>query len=226
MTALDHRLPAQASTFTQLQQFVWRALLTMRRKPEQLLDVTLQPTIFTAMFGLIFGGAMTGGNGDVGAYMPLLIPGIMAQTVITATLATGVQLREDLDKGVSDRLRSLPISRLAPLAGLMCADLVRFFIASTLSLITGYVMGYRPEGGWGIPLALLYIDVCRVVHHLDFCVGGVECLQRARGPGRVHDDPDPLDLSVQRLCRPRHHARLVGGCRERQPVLAHRDRHP
>ena len=68
----------------------WRALKTMRRNPEQFFDVTLQPLLFTAMFAYVFGGAI---SGDVAKYLPLMIPGIVAQTVLTTCMATGVQLR-------------------------------------------------------------------------------------------------------------------------------------
>ena len=108
----------------------WRALKKMRRNPEQFFDVTLQPLLFTAMFAYIFGGAI---SGSVHSYLPLLIPGIVAQTVLTTCMSTGVQLREDMEKGVFDRFKALPMARIAPLAGPMVADLVRYLIASSLN---------------------------------------------------------------------------------------------
>jgi ABC-2 type transport system permease protein len=68
-------------------------------------------------------------------------------TTITACVASGVQLREDMDKGVFDRFRSLPIARIAPLAGPMLADLARYALATSVALTVGVVMGYRPDGG-------------------------------------------------------------------------------
>ena len=62
-------------------------------------------------------------------------------------MATGIQLREDMDKGVFDRFKSLPISRIAPLAGPAIADLVRYAVAATLTILVGIAMGYRPGGG-------------------------------------------------------------------------------
>jgi ABC-2 type transport system permease protein len=125
----------------------------MRRNPEQFFDVTIQPLLFTAMFAYIFGGAISGG---VSAYLPILIPGMIAQTTLTACMATGVQLREDMDKGVFDRFKSLPIARIAPLAGPMIADLVRYAIATSLTFATGIAMGYRPGGGVpGVAAALV-----------------------------------------------------------------------
>lgn len=136
----------------------YRGLLKIRRTPEQLFDVTLQPIIFTLMFTYIFGGAI---SGDVQSYLPLIIPGILVQTVITTSVVTGVQLREDMDKGVFDRFKSLPIARIAPLAGALLADTIRYTIATGLTFTMGYIMGYRPEGGLGyVVLAGLLVIIC------------------------------------------------------------------
>ena len=136
--------PSPADTLEQTMAMAWRALKKMRRKPEQFFDVVIQPLLFTAMFAFIFGGAISGSVSD---YLPVLIPGILAQTALTVCMATGVQMREDMDKGVFDRFKSLPIARLAPLAGPMVADLVRYALASVLTLLTGLAIGYRPAGG-------------------------------------------------------------------------------
>jgi ABC-2 type transport system permease protein len=124
--------------------FAWRALLKMRRNPEQLADVTFMPLVLTLLFGFMFGGAVAGG---IVSYLPTLIPGIIAYSAVTACVAGGAQLREDMDKGVFDRFRSLPIARIAPLAGPMMADLTRYALAASLSLTMGIIMGYRPGGG-------------------------------------------------------------------------------
>ena len=137
-----HATPAE--TVSQTLSMAWRALKKMRRNPEQFFDVTIQPLLFTAMFAYIFGGAV---SGSVQHYLPLMIPGIVAQTVLTTCMATGVQMREDMEKGVFDRFKSLPIARIAPLAGPMVADLVRYLIAGGLTFATGIAMGYRPHGG-------------------------------------------------------------------------------
>ncbi len=131
-------------TAGQTLSMAWRALKKMRRKPEQFFDVTIQPLLFTAMFAYIFGGAI---SGNVKSYLPLLIPGIVAQTVLTTCMSTGVQLREDMEKGVFDRFKVLPIARIAPLAGPMVADLVRYLTAAGLTFVMGLIIGYRPGGG-------------------------------------------------------------------------------
>jgi len=136
--------PSARETLIQTMAMAWRALIKMRRNPEQFFDVIVQPLLFTALFAFIFGGAI---SGSVSGYLPVLIPGILAQTCLTACMATGVQLREDMDKGVFDRFKSLPMARLAPLAGPMVADLLRYAIAGVLTLATGLAIGYRPGGG-------------------------------------------------------------------------------
>jgi ABC-2 type transport system permease protein len=107
------------------------------------------------MFAGIFGGAVAG---SVSGYNPVIIPGLVGQTVLTACVATGVQLREDMDKGVFDRFKVLPIARIAPLAGPMVADMLRYAIASTLTFATGIVLlGYRPGGGVvGVVAAIVF----------------------------------------------------------------------
>ena len=144
-----HRPPCRTTSAwptrsRQTMTMAWRATLKMRRNFEQFFDVTIQPLLFTAMFADIFGGAVAG---SVNAYLPILIPGLIAQTVLTACVATGVQIREDMDKGVFDRFKVLPIARIAPLAGPMVADMIRYAHRRVLTFATGIVIGYRPGGG-------------------------------------------------------------------------------
>ncbi|WP_433514208.1 ABC transporter permease [Nonomuraea sp. CA-143628] len=154
--AAARRRVSTGETIVQTLTMAWRALKKMRRNPEQFFDVALQPILFTAMFATIFGGAIAG---DVESYLPLMIPGILAQTVLTTCMATGTQLREDMEKGVFDRFKSLPIARIAPLAGPMVADLLRYTIAATLTFGMGLVMGYRPGGGAGGVLAAILLAI-------------------------------------------------------------------
>ena len=200
----------------------WRATLKMRRNLEQFFDVTIQPVLFTAMFAGIFGGAI---SGSVEAYLPLLIPGLIAQTVLTACVATGTQIREDMDKGVFDRFKVLPISRIAPLAGPMVADMIRYLIAASLTFATGIVMGYRPGGGvLGVALAILLGDHRRLVAGLDLHLVRHRRQERPGRAGLLADGDVPADVPVQRVRPGRHPAGLAGGLHQDQPGLAHRDR--
>ena len=92
-----------------------RSLIKTWRDPEALIDVTLQPIIFLLMFIYIFGGAIAGGSQH--DYLQFLLPGILAQTIAIGGIAIGVNLNTDIEKGVFDRFRSLPIARSAPLVG-------------------------------------------------------------------------------------------------------------
>ncbi|MFF0489657.1 ABC transporter permease [Nocardia sp. NPDC004068] len=138
----------------------YRGILKIKHNPEQLFDVTIQPILFTALFAYIFGGAL-GGGGGVKGYLPLLIPGILVQTVVLTSVVTGTQLREDMDKGVFDRFKSLPIARISALAGALIADMVRYGLATVLTITVGIILGYRPAGGVaGVVVAALLVIVC------------------------------------------------------------------
>ena len=148
-----------------------RGIIKIRRTPEQLVDVTLQPILFTLMFTYIFGGAI---SGNVTNYLPVIIPGILVQTVITTSVVTGVQLREDMDKGVFDRFRSLPIARIAPLSGALLADTIRYGIATVLTFTMGFLMGFRPAGGLGaVVVAGLLVIACSWAISWIFAFAGV-----------------------------------------------------
>ncbi|RMI30891.1 ABC transporter permease [Nocardia stercoris] len=136
----------------------YRGLLKIKHNPEQLFDVTIQPILFTGLFTYIFGGAIAG---SVHSYLPILIPGILVQTVVLTSVVTGTQLREDMDKGVFDRYKSLPIARIAALAGALIADMARYGIATTLTIGMGLILGYRPGGGVaGVLTAGLIVVFC------------------------------------------------------------------
>ena len=196
-----------------------RGLIKMRRTPEQLIDVTVQPIVFTVMFTYIFGGAIAG---DVQSYLPFLIPGILVQTVITTSVVTGVQLREDMDKGVFDRFRSLPIARIAPLSGALLADTVRYAIATTITFAIGYLMGYRPAGGpWaGARCAGLLVIVCSWAISWIFAFFGVHRPHGVQRAGHLVPDPVPADVPLERLRAGRDAAPGAGVVRQHQPGLA------
>ncbi len=123
----------------------WRSLITMVRNPGEFYDILLQPIMFTIMFGEIFGGAIAG---NVKAYLPTIVPGLIIMNALTTSQSVGVDLREDMDKGVFDRFRTMPMSRIAPVLGPMVADVLRYLICTSLTIATGAVMGYRPVNGW------------------------------------------------------------------------------
>ena len=92
-----------------------RSLIKTWRTPEALIDVTLQPVIFLVLFTYVFGGAIAGGSQH--DYLQFLLPGLLGQTIAMASVSLGQNLNADIEKGVFDRFRSLPIARSAPLVG-------------------------------------------------------------------------------------------------------------
>jgi oleandomycin transport system permease protein len=117
-----------------------RSLIKTLRTPEQLIDVTLQPVLFVVIFVYLLGGAISGSQS---AYLRFLLPAIMVQSVVFASLATGASLNTDVKKGVFDRFRSLPIARSAPLVGSVLGDLVRYVVSIVVLTGFGYLLGYR-----------------------------------------------------------------------------------
>ncbi|GGN79713.1 ABC transporter permease [Nocardia rhizosphaerihabitans] len=120
----------------------WRGLLTFRHSPQLLYDAILLPIVGPVLFGSIFGTAIAG---SMEAYLPIMIPGVLVQIVLTSSVATGVQLSEDIHSGVFDRFVAMPIARSAPVAGALLAGMVRYLIAAITVVIVGFCMGYRPE---------------------------------------------------------------------------------
>ncbi|HSJ35921.1 MAG TPA: ABC transporter permease [Acidimicrobiia bacterium] len=138
--------PARPSPAATSGTFFWRAMLKIKHVPEQLFDVTMFPVMFLLMFTYLFGGALAG---SPQAYLQEVLPGILAMTVLMITMYTGLSLNRDVDKGVFDRFKSLPIWRPSTLVGPLLADAVRYTIASTVILVLGVVLGFRPRAGFG-----------------------------------------------------------------------------
>lgn len=120
-----------------------RSLIKLTRTPEQLIDVTLQPAIFLFLFTYIFGGALGGGSRH--SYVQFLVPGLLGQSIAMAGVALGQNLNADIEKGIFDRFRSLPIGRSAPLVGAVLADVVRYLTVCLMFAIFGTLVGFRVE---------------------------------------------------------------------------------
>jgi ABC transporter DrrB family efflux protein len=134
-----------------------RNLVQIPRIPELLVFATIQPVMFVLLFRYVFGGAI-----DVGgeSYVNFLMAGIFVQTVAFGSVSTGIGLAEDLQRGLVDRFRSLPMARSAVLTGRTIADLVRNLFVVLVMLVVGLLIGFRPEAGlagWAGAIGLLLL---------------------------------------------------------------------
>lgn len=122
----------------------WRGMKAFQHFPVQLIDIVLMPMIFLLMFTYVFGGAFAG---NTHSYLQYFLPGILVQSVLLMTVYTGTSLNTDITKGVFDRFRSLPFWQPATLAGSLLGDIIRYVISLTATMLVGYLMGYRGDGG-------------------------------------------------------------------------------
>jgi ABC-2 type transport system permease protein len=123
---------------------VRRNLIHIKRMPELLLDVTVQPIMFVCLFAFVFGGSIAVSGSD---YREFLVPGIMAQTMAFSSFIVAIGLNADLDKGLVDRFKSLPISRASILVGRSVSSLLHSSIGITVMALTGLAIGWRIHNG-------------------------------------------------------------------------------
>ena len=133
-----------------------RNLLKTLHNPDNMSDVVIQPIIFTLLFGYLFGGVVAG---SVNAYLPMLVSGIMVQSILNAASGSGQQLREDINSGIFDRFKSMPISPIAPLAGQLVGDILRLLVSGVVAILTTMLMGWRPTVGTGAVIIALLLAV-------------------------------------------------------------------
>ncbi len=134
-----------------------RILLRVFRSPEELAASTSTPIIFVLLFRYVFGGAINVGHTGYANY---LMAGIFVQTVALTSLAAGTGMAQDLQSGLIDRFRSLPIARSAVIIGRVVANLVRSIFTLAIVAAVGVVVGFRPAGdplAWAAALGLLML---------------------------------------------------------------------
>jgi ABC-2 type transport system permease protein/oleandomycin transport system permease protein len=159
-----------------------RSLMHIPRVPELLVFATIQPVMFVLLFRYVFGGAI-----DVqgGSYVNFLMAGIFVQTVAFGSVATGIGLAEDMQRGLIDRFRSLPMSRSAVLIGRIVSDLVRNAFVVLVMLAVGLLVGFRPDANvfeWlltGVLLLLVSFSFSWVGAALALRIRSVEAMQSA-----------------------------------------------
>ena len=118
------------------------------RNIDQLLGAFFQPIMFLALFASVFGGAIEQSLPEGVTYINFLMAGIIVQTVAFGSTTTAIAITNDLQKGVMDRFRSLPMSNLAVLNGHVISDIFRNSISTTVMILTGLVIGFRPQASF------------------------------------------------------------------------------
>jgi hypothetical protein len=135
-----------------------RNLVRLPRSPDLLLAVTVQPVMFVLLFVYVFGGAINTPGYD--NYKDFLIPGIIVQNIAFGGFLTALGLAEDMNKGLIDRFRSLPMARPAVLAGRTTADIVTNLLSIVVLVTTGLIIGFSFDAGVGEILLGVLLLLC------------------------------------------------------------------
>ena len=139
-----------------------RNLIALFRIPISLVFAVIQPVMFVLLFRYVFGGAIKIHNE---LYVNFLIPGILVQTTIFGAVGTAIGLAEDLQRGLIERFRALPMARMAVLAGRTVSDLARNVLVLVVITLVGFGVGFRPHGGF-----FGYIEGSLLMLLFAFCV--------------------------------------------------------
>ena len=162
-----------AKVFDEVRVIVWRNLSHIPRVPERLADVTVMPVLFVLLFGYVFGSAIALPGVDLGpeasaAYREFLIAGIFVQSMVFMSISTAVGVSNDMQAGVIDRFRALPINRASVLGGRVIATLVEGSLGIAVMALCGLAVGWGAHNGFwpavgafllltGIALAMICI---------------------------------------------------------------------
>jgi ABC-2 type transport system permease protein/oleandomycin transport system permease protein len=134
-----------------------RDLMIWFRNPAFLFFTIIQPVMFVLLFRYVFGGAIP--VKVPGGYVNFLMPGIIAQTAAFASFGTAIALARQLQKGVIDRFRAMPMARSAVLLGRLTADTLRLTVTVLLILAVGYAVGFRFHNGFAPALLMVVLGV-------------------------------------------------------------------
>jgi ABC-2 type transport system permease protein/oleandomycin transport system permease protein len=141
-----------------------RNLLALIRIPTALVFMIIQPVMFVLLFRYVFGDAL-GSSVPGGLYVNYLVPGILVQTTIFGAVGTAIGLAEDLQRGLIERFKALPMARMAVLGGRTLADTARNVIVLVIITGVGFLVGFRPHGGF-----FDYIAACLVMLLFAYCL--------------------------------------------------------
>ncbi len=164
-----------ALTITQRNLIVWR------RVPAFVVFTLVQPVMFTLLFRFVFGGAIP--VSSPGGYVDYLMPGIIGQTAAFASFGTAIALAREVQKGVLDRFRSMPMARSAVLNGRLIADTARMLLTILVIVAVGYLVGFRFLNGVGPAIAMVVyavffgLTVCCVSAYIGLAIKDEESVQ-------------------------------------------------
>ncbi|MCU0310753.1 MAG: ABC transporter permease [Acidimicrobiales bacterium] len=164
-----------------------RHLKVVPRNPELLIFATIQPVMFVLLFNYVFGGAI-GAIPGYDDYTQYLLPGVFAQTVLFGSAFTGVGVAEDLQRGIIDRLRSLPMFHPAVLIGRTISDLLRNVLTFVVMLVVGFLIGFRFGGtiGAAIGATLLLLGFSYAFSWIQAYIGlSVKSVEAANSAGFI-----------------------------------------
>ncbi|MCG5468052.1 ABC transporter permease [Micromonospora sp. LAH09] len=143
--------PGRPALLADSSTLIWRGLARWRRDPGPLVASLGFNILIVLMFAYLFGGALQVPGG--GSYREFLMPGMFVMTMVFGISLTTIAVAEDLERGMTDRLRSMPVSPLAPLVARAVADLLFAVVTLAVLLVTGLAIGWRAHGGGGATLA-------------------------------------------------------------------------
>ena len=160
----------------------WRNVIKIKRVPDVLVFVLISPIMFVLLFAFVFGNSI---NIPGGSYREFLIAGIFAQTVVFGATFTGAGLAEDIQKGIINRFRALPMSRSALLVGRTVSDVVYNALSLLIMALTGLVVGWGissspldAAAGFGLLLVFAYA-FSWVMAYVGLLVPSVEVINNA-----------------------------------------------
>jgi ABC-2 type transport system permease protein len=223
--ALAPARPGKAGPVSAVLTFGWRGMLKVKHVPEQLIDVTITPVMFTLLFIYLFGGAIAGSTGE---YRDFVLPGVLVIAVLFTTVYSGIAINTDLTKGVIDRFRSLPIWPSAPLLGALLGDMVRYLVAATVIIVLGLILGYRPDNGvpgvlGAVGLVVLFsFGVSWIFTSLGLVMRSPNATMNAGFMSifpltflsNVYVDPDTLPAGLEAFVNANPISHLVTACRD------------
>ncbi len=154
--------PSLRWAITDVATITRRNILALIRVPISVVFAIVQPVMFVLLFRYVFGGAIRTGPT---AYVNFLIPGILVQTTIFGSIGTAIGLAEDLQRGLIERFRALPMARMAVLAGRTVADVARNVLVLIVITAVGFAVGFRPGGG-----VVPYLEASLLMLFFAFCL--------------------------------------------------------